>query len=293
MNLDFKPFSLKVQTSYREFLHRCPETASDYSFINLWGWAEVYGIEWARAGSLMFIRQAFPEPAYWAPVGNWAEIDWLRLVAKYPELKTTFIRVPETLAGIWRAVLAGKTDIAEDRDQWDYLYDANELRELKGNRFHKKKNLLNQFTRNYTYEYREMTADMADCAIALQDDWCAWRECLSDEHLVNENRAIEKVLSRWGELAGICGGCLRADGKIAAYTVGEKMAHDVLVIHFEKGDPAYKGVYQAMNQMFLDHQEREIRWVNREQDLGDEGLRRAKLSYHPVGFIKKYRVRLR
>jgi hypothetical protein len=89
------------------------------------------------------------------------------------------------------------------------------------------------------------------------------------------------------------GGLLRVAGRLVAYTVAERLATDTLLIHFEKGNPNFKGVYQAINQAFLAHNaEAAIRWVNREQDLGDEGLRRAKLSYHPETFVKKYEVLL-
>ena len=79
---------------------------------------------------------------------------------------------------------------------------------------------------------------------------------------------------------------------MAAYTVAEALTPDTLVIHFEKGDTQYKGIYQAINQMFLAHEADSYKWVNREQDLNDEGLRKAKLSYHPADFLRKYRVTL-
>jgi hypothetical protein len=80
------------------------------------------------------------------------------------------------------------------------------------------------------------------------------------------------------------------DGKLAAYTIAEILPDRTLVIHFEKGDPTFKGAYQAINQKFLAHVPAEIQTVNREQDLGDDGLRKAKLSYQPIGFIKKFGV---
>jgi len=80
---------------------------------------------------------------------------------------------------------------------------------------------------------------------------------------------------------------------MAAYTIAEKLSEDTIVIHFEKGNAAYKGVYQAINQMFLEHTGDNLKTVNREQDLGDAGLRKAKLSYNPSDFIKKYRVVLK
>jgi hypothetical protein len=80
---------------------------------------------------------------------------------------------------------------------------------------------------------------------------------------------------------------------MAAYTIAEDLSQGALVVHFEKGDPEYKGVYQAINQIFLKNSGNDFHIVNREQDLGDEGLRKAKLSYHPIGFLKKYRVMLK
>jgi hypothetical protein len=86
------------------------------------------------------------------------------------------------------------------------------------------------------------------------------------------------------------GGAILVDQKMVAYTVAEKTSEDTLIIHFEKGDPEYKGVYQAINQMFFEHSGKNCATVNREQDLDDEGLRKAKLSYNPVGFPTKYDV---
>ena len=92
--------------------------------------------------------------------------------------------------------------------------------------------------------------------------------------------------------AGIAGGALQVDDRLAAYTIAEQLPDGSTVIHFEKGDPDYKGSYQAINQMFLQNDPGVYTLVNREQDLGNDGLRKAKLSYHPVDFVRKYRVSL-
>jgi hypothetical protein len=94
----------------------------------------------------------------------------------------------------------------------------------------------------------------------------------------------------WDKLVDLTGGAILVDNMIVAYTVAEKYSPDTVLIHYEKGCPDYKGVYQAINQMFLAHLTEAFKWVNREQDLGEEGLRKAKLSYNPVEFLRKYRV---
>ena len=98
------------------------------------------------------------------------------------------------------------------------------------------------------------------------------------------------MLDNWQHLSGVTGGALKVDSTLVAYTVAEAMPDNTLVIHFEKGCPDFKGSYQAINQMFLENDAGTSTLVNREQDLGDQGLRKAKLSYNPVDFVRKYRV---
>jgi len=293
MALDFKSIELSEQSAHGEYLSLCPQITSDYSFINLWSWASVYGLEWAWTDALILLRQTRPASSCWAPVGNWMGIDWLKFLDTHVDRKIPFSRVPEKLARLWESAFGETVSLTEDRDQFDYIYNAEELVTLRGNRFHKKKNLVNQFKKKYEYQYVKMTPQMVEKAGALQEDWCAWRECDSDEQLANENQAISNVLSHWDALSGVNGGCIIVDNQMIAYTIGELLTSDTLVIHFEKGSTGYKGVYQAVNQMFLDHQPSHIKWVNREQDLGDNGLRKAKASYHPAGFLKKFRIDLK
>ncbi|MDH3885338.1 MAG: phosphatidylglycerol lysyltransferase domain-containing protein, partial [Desulfobacterales bacterium] len=140
------------------------------------------------------------------------------------------------------------------------------------------------------FTYLLFGPEMVDQAMAMQTDWCTWRDCESSDILSSENRAIFKILKEWRQLAGLLGGALMVDGSMVAYTVAEALTRDILLIHFEKGDTAYKGSYQAINQKFLANSASQYTFVNREQDLDDEGLRKAKLSYHPVDYLRKYRV---
>jgi hypothetical protein len=290
MPLNFEPISLEGQVEYLKTVARCPQKTSDYSFVNLWGWAEEYGLSWAWAENLVWIRQMKPAVQYWAPVGPWDAVDWNQCLTEFPGMNSIFTRVPEKLLLIWKNSLDRSLSVQETREHWDYIYDVNELIELKGNRFHKKKNLLHQFTKKTEYQFSPLTIELIGKAIAMQQNWCTWRDCESSEALEAENRVIEKVLSYWEKLTGIHGGAIFADDKMIAYTVAEGLDEDTLLIHFEKGDSEYRGIYQAINQIFLENKRSEYKRVNREQDLGDEGMRKAKMSYHPVEFYKKYRI---
>jgi hypothetical protein len=292
MNLRFEPISLERQEDYLKALSRCPQLTSDYSFLNLWAWAEEYGLRWAWDGDLIWIRQSVPDEFLWAPVGGWDAVDWQNRFRVNQSTRSVFTRVPEMLSNLWREKMPPETHIEEERSNWDYLYNVTDLVELKGNRYHKKKNLLNQFGRKYDFTYQSFGAEMVDQAMAMQTDWCTWRDCESSDILSSENRAIFKILKEWRQLAGLFGGALMVDGSMVAYTVAEALTADTLLIHFEKGDTAYKGIYQAINQKFLANSASPYTFVNREQDLNDEGLRKAKLSYHPVDYLRKYRITL-
>ena len=294
MKMDFRPVALADQGLFKPFFFQCPSKTSDYSFVNLWSWADAYGLEWALADDLIWLRQRLPESCCWAPLGDWRKIDWPRYFERYPQFQSTLTRVPEPLVRWWEKIFGQKIEVAPQRDQFDYMYDAKELIALSGNRFHKKRNLLNQFLKNYDYQYEELSARGVAAAMDMQTSWCTWRECDSDAALDSENQAIKRVLASWETLDGLVGGCIRVNGKMVAYTVGELLEEDTLVIHFEKGNTDCKGIYQAINQIFLENTvaaHPAIHYVNREQDLGDAGLRRAKESYQPIGFLKKYRVR--
>jgi hypothetical protein len=292
MKLTFEPINLERQPSYLQRLAQCGQIASDYSFINLWSWAEEYGLQWAWHDPLVWIKQSLPQEAFWAPVGDWRAVDWNAMLRAAANCCPRIIRIPEGLLEIWKAQSKIPLTVNEARDHWDYLYDRQDLVSLAGNRFHKKKNLLNQFKIKYAAVYLPFGPDMVTRAKGMQEDWCTWRDCESSDTLASENNAIAKVLDNWQYLSGVTGGALLVDTTLAAYTVAEVLPDNTLVIHFEKGCPDFKGSYQAINQIFLENDKSSSTLVNREQDLGDQGLRKAKLSYNPVDFIRKYQATL-
>jgi len=281
----FTPVTLDERERYQHFLDQCPQKCSDYSFANLFGWAEEYGLEWCFDPNLVWIRQQRPTPACWAPIGAWEDVDWRGLRDTLPALP--FWRVPGALIRIWQKHFQDQITVTSTPGQWDYVYSVQELIALKGNRFHKKKNLLRQFHRNYQAVYHALDMECVERVLEMQNNWCSWKECVESEALEAENAVISRVLQNWDRIPGMMGGALEVDGLIVAYTVAEALTEDSVLIHFEKGHTGYKGVYQAINNMFLANAAASFTHVNREQDLDDPGLRKAKLSYNPVSFLEK------
>lgn len=291
MNTGYTPVSLAETHRYAALAKLCGTRASDYSIANLLGWAAHYGLEWHFDEHLCWIRQTAGEsPVYWAPIGPWEAVsDWGACAALAGG--NTFIRVPERLALLWQKQLGDGVNLEEAREQWDYLYLAQELMELSGKQFHNKKNLFRQFEKLYTYTYSALTADSVHTVLRMQNEWCRWRDCEGSESLFAENKAVALVLEQWENIPGLCGGVIHIEDVPVAYTLAEPCGPDTLVIHFEKAASDIKGGYQAINCLFARDQGAKYRYFNREQDMGGEGLRQAKLSYNPVDFVKKYTVR--
>ncbi|MDR1379437.1 MAG: phosphatidylglycerol lysyltransferase domain-containing protein [Synergistaceae bacterium] len=288
--LRFTPLSMARREEYSALFALSSEKASDYSFINIWGWSEERRYEWAFDHDLCWLRLANGvEPIYWAPVGDWNRSDWADVLDNTVAPGTVFERVPQGLADIWTERLQGRVHLEEQRSEWEYLYSCEKMVSLSGNKMHKKKNLLNQFQKLYNYTYSPICFKCIGAIRDMQQEWCEWRGCEESPGLVAENIAIARVLDQWENLPGILGGSLSIEGKTIAYTVAEDLGNGTVVIHFEKGLDSYKGVYQAINQMFLAHTSG-FDTVNREQDMGSPGIRQAKESYNPIGFLKKYRA---
>lgn len=283
----FEPITLARREDYLERLAQCPQKTADYSFGNLWSWADEYGLCWRFGDRHVWIMQTRPREMYWAPVGPWQE-DWA--ACSTLGKGATVTRVPERLCQIWKRALRDRMRLQKAREHWEYIYSVPELLELRGNRFHKKKNLLKQFLRTYEYEYKPLTTDCMEETLDMQRQWFSWRDPTEAGPLAAENAAIIRVLQSWDRIPGLSGGAIRIGGEMVAYTVAEELTPDMLIIHFEKGRPGYKGIYQAINQLFLADAAAGYALVNREQDLGDDGLRQSKLSYNPVDFLKKCTV---
>ena len=174
----------------------------------------------------------------------------------------------------------------EDRDNFDYLYTRERLATLSGRKLHRKKNLVNLFLRNNLCTAKPLLPEYAGDALQILEQWTGQQERPGDHDAAKE--AIENM-----EVLQLCGGIFYVDDEPVAYTLGEELAQGrMFVIHFEKAvrRKEYAGVYQYVNQVFTAILPDKYELINREQDLGDPGLRQAKESYRPVDFVRKYRA---
>jgi len=179
--------------------------------------------------------------------------------------------------------------ITEDRNNFDYLYNRNELSELTGKKFHKKKNHVNNFLLAYPdYEQLPMTKALVPAAIEILDRW-RLDSFIRNNGEDGDYKAAKEALELFDSLT-LRGSVFFVNGKPVAYCLGESLARGrMFAIHFEKAIEEYRGIYQFVNKAFASSLPRFFTLINREQDLGNEGLRQAKMTYRPCGFVQKYR----
>jgi hypothetical protein len=194
---------------------------------------------------------------------------------------------------LWRSAFepGGRFQRRADRDNYDYVYERAALAELRGNRYHSKKNLINNFTRRHGWEYRKLAPELVEPARDLAERWCREKCGPADSLSSLEVAALKEGLGIAGEL-GLVAGVILVDGRVEALAMGEQLSADTAAVHFEKAAPGMKGLAQLMAREFAAREFTDCRYFNREQDLGDPGLRKAKESYYPVRLIEKYEVAL-
>ncbi len=275
----------------KDHLSGYPLEASEYTFTNLFAFRDLYNFKLSQLKDNLIILKGTKPVSLFCPVGNTEIINVLDelfdYLKKYPG-EPCIERIPESFVTA-HLISNERFIVEEERNHFDYVYDLKELVELKGRKFHDKKNKANKFRHSYKYKYAALTPDLIGECLEFERHWCEVRECEKYYSLNKERCAILEMLNNFESL-NLRGGIIRVENKIAALTLGEKFLPDTFVIHIEKAHTGMPGLYQVINQEFLMHEANDCRYVNREQDLGIEGLRNAKMSYNPVKFIKKYRV---
>jgi len=183
--------------------------------------------------------------------------------------------------------MPGRFSVTYNRDVADYVYDRRKLVALSGKKYHGKKNHVNKFKRAFeNWAYEPITQDNVDDCLAMLSEWKKINSVDKDYEKHAESCVARKSLINL-DMLGEKGGLIRAEGRVVAFTIGEKVNSDTFVVHIEKAFADVPGAYAIVNQQFIEHEAGDCLYVNREDDAGEEGLRQAKVSYHPLFMIEK------
>ena len=289
---DFKPIEIQDKPLFDEFLRRDPPQVSELTFTNLFIWRHHYRPAWLRWDDcilILFHPKKGPTPTYGlCPFGPGDKKSALDALCSEIAKQTTDVRICRVGEEfVTNHVDPAKYAVEHGRENSDYIYLAKDLINLSGNKYHRKKNHLNQFIKNNAFEYLPLNAELVKRVLGMQEAWCQIRECVEKPDLLAEDFAVREALTYFEEL-GYQGGAVLIHSVVEAFSLGETLNEDTAVIHMEKANPDVPGLYAAINQLFCLNAWSKTTYINREQDMGVEGLRKAKESYYPHHMGNKY-----
>jgi len=277
------PQAFELDLKLRQVLHplfqQLPEGISEFTFANLYLFRKAHNYKISRLSEKQYLISGDDgkAPFFMLPFGLPDNKILKRLFNEFTMLKCISQTQKDELSAMGYIV-------SEDRDNFDYLYLREDLSGLSGRKFHKKRNLIKGFLNNHTYEGKALLEEHKQDALQVLETWRRDRDNPGDYNAAKE--ALEKT-----EELQLCGGIYYVKELPVAYSLGEELAEGKsFAIHFEKAVNGYKGIWQFVNQAFASILPEKYSTINREQDLGNTGLRQAKLSYKPVDFVRKYRA---
>lgn len=293
--IEFHPIRIEDRPRIERYTMAAGVVNCDLAFANMFCWQGLYHSAWAEVGGFLVVRfhiDGGRRIGYMQPVGAGDFTSVVEVLADDAHAHGQRLR----LAGLTeegcrqlQQAYPGRFACGADRATEDYVYAADDLRRLPGRRYQPKRNHLNRFAAAHPdWHYEPLTAARFDECMALEREWRRTHEGHTAE-LCAEQRAMQRAFAHFDEL-GMIGGCLYADGRLVAFTYGSAVSAETFDTHVEKADPAYvrDGAFTMINKCFAEHLPERFTQINREEDLGLEGLRQAKLSYHPAFLQRKF-----
>ena len=291
MNVEFHKITLEDQDLIRSYLAKEKTRSCEMTFANIYLWSRFYEVDYALIEDALVFRGQSEGLFYDYPLGDEehikSAIDVLLDDCKNQNKDLILGSINPDKEKKLKEWYPGRVSVEYDRDFADYIYETEKLANLSGKKYHGKKNHINKFMRLYPdWSYEPITdANIEDC-FQMAMNWRRLNGCEEDEEKNAEMCVTLNSLRLFKELH-LRGGLLRAAGEVVAFSIGEAVCDDTMVVHIEKAYSDVEGAYPMINQQFVLHEAMEYKYVNREEDLGEEGLRRAKLSYHPVFMVEK------
>jgi len=284
---DFRPVSIPDRELFSLHYGSYPQVHSDNTFTNMICWNDYAHYRYAfRDGCIVLSSAIDGRTKYRPPIGQHSPellAEVLALAAKSQEEHPLVILDPDSKD--WIARLYPDLSFEADRRYFDYVYLARDLAELPGRRYLTIRHQLNKFQKTCQPAVEAIGEQNMDEIRDFLDLWCDWKDCDSDPVLSSEKEAMRRALDFRQEL-GLSGIAIRAEGKIGAISLFEGLNQDTALVHFEKGLPDCKGIYRAINAETARILARDYTYINRESDMGVEGIREAKMRYHPHHMVQ-------
>lgn len=291
IEIDFKRPELEDKEIISSYFAKAPSRSCERTFANVYLWSRHYHVKYAIVeDALVFVDDEF-ELAYAYPAGEPEAVkralEKLMEYSKEQGVPFKLYNVTEENFAQLEAFYPGRFTVEYDRDEADYVYEREKLDTLAGKKLHGKRNHINKFKSLYEdWSYESLTDDNVEECFQMALKWRNQNGCDEDEEKNAEMCVTLNSLRLYKQLEMV-GGMIRVNGQIVAFCIGEPVCDDTFVVHVEKAFPDVEGAYPMINQQFVQHECMDYMYVNREEDTGAEGLRKAKLSYRPVFLVEK------
>ena len=297
--IDFHPPRLEEKPWVDELLRRADYRGCDYNFTNLFVWSRAYHQEIARVDDFLVTHVCGRMGcSFMFPAGGGDLASVIRKLEEEAAGRGEPLRLvcltPRQMAEL-EEFFPGQFTFTADRDGYDYLYEIDRLADLGGKRLHAKRNHINRFMENNpSWTYEEITPESLGECLAMDKEW--YRRSLAREgeaeerDLGDEGVALRQAMEHYQAL-GLEGGLIRVYGEVVAFTMGDLLNSDTYDVHFEKAYEELQGAYAMINREFarwVRGRHPNVRYLNREDDMGVEGLRKAKESYYPDQMVEKH-----
>ncbi len=290
--LDFKKPGLSDMGWIKDAMHGAGEMACEYCFGNLYMWSEIYENTVADYNGVFIARDGTERPMYLYPCGIGDKKAAIKELIDFSKAEgyplELYCLTPEKVREL-EGMFPDCFDFIEMREYFDYIYFSDDLGNLAGRKYHAKRNHISYFKKTFSWQYERITKDnICDCR-KMNLEWEKENKEYDDGSLTQELSAINRAFDNFEEL-GLVGGLIRIDGRVVAYTFGEPINERVFCTHVEKAFADIRGAYPMINQQFCLNELMKYKYINREDDTGDEGLRQAKQSYYPAILLPKFRA---
>ena len=291
----FKLIDIESKNVIEKYINLVDYEACEYCFTTLYMWKDLYNIKYYQEEKFIIISGEYGGEFFFIqPLASKDNIKYaMKFILNFfkeNNKKLILKAITKDFIDYIENEYPNKFNYIEDRDNFDYIYEGESLRTLTGKKNQKKRNHLNYFLKEYdNTEYKVLNESNFNECIELLDSWMDNKEIGNE--LETEKKAIEKIFKNYKHLKDkIKVGGIYIDNKLQAFSIGEMLTDDMALIHIEKANQDIRGLYQYINQQFIVNEFNEAKLINREEDLGIEGLRKAKLSYHPIKFTEKYTI---
>lgn len=297
--INFKKVELSDKKWIDPLLAAADMGGSHHNFTNIFAWSGIYQHVVARINDYLAVMVTAEDNKkyYFYPAGTGdlkQVIELLLADAAERGHEFAFLGLSPENTNVLNTLFPGSFEYKTNIDSYDYVYLLDKLINLPGKKLQAKRNHINRFKKEYNWSFEQIGPSNLDECREMNLKWCIAHDCNDDEMLAKEKCAVEICFDHFSEL-GLDGGLLRCDGSIIAYTMGEVLNSTAYVTHIEKAFSDFHGSYQMINHefaLYIKQKYPQIIYVNREEDMGFDGLRKAKQSYHPDIMEEKYLAKL-